>query len=243
MCSGAGFSSFLWSSSGSVPSESSSEGGMRGLAMPVPGFRIGNSSSGEVKAFAEPGFRMGNSSSSMALGMGMGAEMVPRMDFGAGLGAGLARPEPDFQSVGIVACETGRGAKLRCATNEERSRRDKIGAGAVDKSGETHAPSGSWAGYLCRGDRGRRRMLSRAQAERVRRRRVVQRGYGALFNVSAMPSSTWPTCGSSPPPGVIGRVAGLLMESSLRIGCRGSASANGAAGRARQEGIQVHWAG
>lgn len=82
-------------------------------------------------------------------------------------------------------------------------------------------------------------MLSRARAERlerVRRRRMVQRGYGALFNVSAMPSSTWPTCGSSPPPGVIGRVAGLLMESSLRIGCRGSASANGAAGRARQRG-------
>jgi hypothetical protein len=85
---------------------------MRGLAIPVPGFRIGNSSSGEVKAFAEPGFRMGNSSSSIALGIGMGAEMVPRMDFGAGLRAGLARPEPDFQSVGMFGCETGRGAKL-----------------------------------------------------------------------------------------------------------------------------------
>jgi len=99
---------------------------MRGLAMPVPGFRIGNSSSGEVKAFAEPGFRIGNSSSSIALGIGMGAEMVPRMDFGAGLRPGLARPEPDFQSVGIVALRDG---QRREAALQTRRCRDEIKSG------------------------------------------------------------------------------------------------------------------
>ena len=128
-CSRAASSSFRWGSSGGVVlSDSRSVGGMRGLAMPVPGFRIGNSSSGEVKAFADPGFRIGNSSSSMELGMGMGAEIVPRMDLGAGFGAGLARPEPDFQRVGMVTRETSRGTKVlrykrgNSATRQNRGR-------------------------------------------------------------------------------------------------------------------------
>ena len=66
--------------------------------MPVPGCRIGNSSS---TAFADPGLRIGNSSSSSSsrtLGIGIGAEMVPRID----LRPGLARPEGDFHRLGMV---------------------------------------------------------------------------------------------------------------------------------------------
>lgn len=48
----------------------------------MPGWRMGNSSSGEVMALEEPGFRMGNSSSpsSRAVGIGIGADIVPRID-------------------------------------------------------------------------------------------------------------------------------------------------------------------
>ena len=83
-------------SSGVTPSDSA--GGGTGLAMPAPGCRIGNSSSTVVTAFAEPGFRIGNSSSSRVLCMGIGAEMVPRIDL---LRPGLARPAV-FQRLGIL---------------------------------------------------------------------------------------------------------------------------------------------
>jgi hypothetical protein len=68
--------------------------------MPAPGCRTGNSSSGFVAAFAEPGFRIGNSSSSNPVGIGIGAEMVPRIDL---LRPGLARlTAPDFQRLGMA---------------------------------------------------------------------------------------------------------------------------------------------
>jgi hypothetical protein len=77
----------------------SSDGGT-GLAMPAPGCRIGNSSSRFAAAFAEPGFRIGNSSSSNPVGIGIGAEMVPRIDL---LRPGLARlAAPDFQRLGMA---------------------------------------------------------------------------------------------------------------------------------------------
>jgi hypothetical protein len=79
----------------------------KGVAIPVPGSRIGksSSSSGATDVFAEPGFRIGNSSSSGDFGIGIGAEMVPRID----LCRDLARPappavEPDFPNIlGMVA--------------------------------------------------------------------------------------------------------------------------------------------
>lgn len=65
-----------------------------GDATSGPGERIGNSSSAARDALADPGFRTVNPSSMGAAGIGMGAEMVPRMD----LCPDLERPtvEPDF---------------------------------------------------------------------------------------------------------------------------------------------------
>jgi hypothetical protein len=88
--------------------------GGRVVAIPVPGLRIGNSSSVAIDALADPGFRIGNSSSSGVLGIGIGAEMVPRMD----LFRGLARPavEPDFpKMLGMAA-----GARCRSVVEERR---------------------------------------------------------------------------------------------------------------------------
>jgi hypothetical protein len=71
----------------------------------VPGKRIGNSSSAAVDALADPGFRIGNSSSTGLVGIGIGAEMVPRMD----LCRVLARPavEPDFPKILGMAVGAG----------------------------------------------------------------------------------------------------------------------------------------
>lgn len=41
---------------------------------------MGNSSSGDLSTKPVPGLRMGNSSSSAALGIGIGFEILPRMD-------------------------------------------------------------------------------------------------------------------------------------------------------------------
>lgn len=60
-----------------------------GLAIPVPLWRMGNSSSGLFVARLEPGFRMGNSSSSAGCGIGIGPEILPRMEW-----AGRGRPCP-----------------------------------------------------------------------------------------------------------------------------------------------------
>ena len=59
-----------------------------GLAMPVPRRRIGNSSSAVLVAIPVPGFRMGNSSSSVGLAMGIGPDILPRMDWWWLLGRG-----------------------------------------------------------------------------------------------------------------------------------------------------------
>jgi len=69
--------------------------------MLVPGRRMGNSSSLDVIATLEPGMRIGNSSSSAA-GMGIGPEMVPRMDlWDANFGYPAA--EPGLKIGGMVA--------------------------------------------------------------------------------------------------------------------------------------------
>lgn len=90
-------------SSGDDPGPS--DGGS-GIAIPVPGVRIGNSSSAVIDALADPGFRIGNSSSSGLLGIGIGAEIVPRID----LCRVLARPavEPGFpKMLGMLMVRTG----------------------------------------------------------------------------------------------------------------------------------------
>jgi hypothetical protein len=104
------------SCSGEELDVSASSGGT-GLAMPVPGLRIGNSSSFDVVAMPVPGTLIGNSSSSTALGIGIGPEMVPRMDLWPVFG----RPafEPLFQ-IGMVPggqtvvpdCRVGLNGKL-----------------------------------------------------------------------------------------------------------------------------------
>lgn len=82
-------------------------------------------------------------------------------------------------------------------------------------------------------------MLSRAQAEKVPTGAPSPDGAAGIWGPLQRLSDTefhMADMRLLAASGVIGRVAGLLMESSLRIGCRGSASANGAAGRARQRG-------
>ena len=83
--------------------------------MLAPGVRIGNSSSAVTDALADPGFRIGNSSSSGLLGIGIGAEMVPRID----LCRVLARPavEPDFPKIlgmsdGVGGRSVGSGGEM-----------------------------------------------------------------------------------------------------------------------------------
>lgn len=83
--------------------------------MLAPGVRIGNSSSAVTDALADPGFRIGNSSSSGLLGIGIGAEMVPRIDFCRV----LARPavEPDFPKIlgmsdGVGGRSVGSGGEM-----------------------------------------------------------------------------------------------------------------------------------
>lgn len=69
------------------------------LATRLPGLRIGNSSSSVVVAMPVPGFRIGNSSSSIRLGMGIGADILPRMDWWPDFGRpdfGRLALEPDF---------------------------------------------------------------------------------------------------------------------------------------------------
>ena len=86
--------------------------------MPVPGFRMGNSSSTIVAAFIELGFLMGNSSSSGAPCIGIGADMVPRID----LRPGLARPGPAFHKLGIACVECGPLADYGRSKSDRRKR-------------------------------------------------------------------------------------------------------------------------
>lgn len=103
------------------PSGDGSESSASGSddAIPVPGLRIGNSSSAFIDALADPGFRNGNSSSSRVIGIGIGLEMVPRID----LRPALARPavEPDFPNLlGMLI-----GADYRSAGCGELAGREK----------------------------------------------------------------------------------------------------------------------
>lgn len=95
-------------SAGSPGGGLGSSAGGTGEAKPVPGFRIGNSSSA-VDSFATPGLLVGNSPPFGGLGIGIGAEIVPRID----LCRGLARPavEPDFPNMlGILVGAAGKPA-------------------------------------------------------------------------------------------------------------------------------------
>lgn len=93
--------------------------------MPVPGLRIGNSSSAAADALADTGFRIGNSSASGVLGIGIGAEMVPRIDLWRDL-ARLA-VEPDFPNMlGMLSAVDG---DRRRGYAERGGSRERVGRG------------------------------------------------------------------------------------------------------------------
>jgi hypothetical protein len=66
---------------------------------------MGNSSSAVTDALADPGFRIGNSLSSGVIGIGIGAEMVPRIDLCRVLAR--AAVEPDFPKILGMSASTG----------------------------------------------------------------------------------------------------------------------------------------
>jgi hypothetical protein len=117
--------------------------------MRAPGLRIGNSSSGNVVALIDP-VRIGNSSSSIGFGIGIGADIFPRID---GCWPDLGRREPDLgldlnrltliaSSLGVCSSSAGsnivrpargRGGSEGCRANEAdmEGRRTPHGHGAT----------------------------------------------------------------------------------------------------------------
>jgi hypothetical protein len=108
--------------------------------MATPGARIGKSSSAVVDVLEDPGFRIGNSSSSGLLGIGIGAEMVPRMD----LCRVLARPavEPDFPKMLGMAGGVG-GCKLEGDGDERMEDGREVGGGRTGVVDKGYRPLGA----------------------------------------------------------------------------------------------------
>lgn len=109
---------------GCSSSESVSSGRGVILAMPLPGSRIGTSSSFVVEAMPGPELRMGKASS-VGLNIGIGPDILPRMDWRPVLGRPVL--ELDFQRLGMVSLSTAYtvnegGKRVVCAAATWRRR-------------------------------------------------------------------------------------------------------------------------
>jgi len=93
--------------------------------MPLPGSRIGTSSSFVVEAMPGPELRMGKASS-VGLNIGIGPDILPRMDWRPVLGRPVL--ELDFQRLGMVSLSTAYtvndegGKRVVCAAATWRRR-------------------------------------------------------------------------------------------------------------------------